>query len=146
MQCAQCRRELVQNEPVYRVCVCYGYAWPDNSYAVVRSVCAECWSKHFATQAARAPGPCCACGRPVIHSIRRRSPKHFVCSDECRRATYLAEARKRRKLHKRNCDCCGSSFMPARSDARFCSPACKQKAYRQRTRCPRTSAMAAELN
>lgn len=32
----------------------------------------------------------------------------------------------------RNCEGCGESFTPARSDAKYCSPACKQKAYRAR--------------
>ena len=30
------------------------------------------------------------------------------------------------------CACCSRKFTPARSDARFCGPNCKQKAYRTR--------------
>lgn len=33
---------------------------------------------------------------------------------------------------KRNCEGCGDSFVAARSDARYCSSACRQRAYRQR--------------
>jgi hypothetical protein len=32
----------------------------------------------------------------------------------------------------RPCDQCGESYRPSRADTRFCSPACKQRAYRER--------------
>ncbi len=31
------------------------------------------------------------------------------------------------------CACCGKPFDPTRADARFCSNACRQKSYRQRS-------------
>ena len=33
---------------------------------------------------------------------------------------------------KQRCKVCGETFKPARSDAKTCSPPCRQKAYRQR--------------
>jgi hypothetical protein len=35
------------------------------------------------------------------------------------------------------CAACGSAFTASRWDARYCSPACRQRAYRQRTRAQR---------
>jgi hypothetical protein len=39
--------------------------------------------------------------------------------------------RSRNGLHC--CETCGESFTPTRSDGRYCSGACRQKAYRRRT-------------
>jgi hypothetical protein len=58
-------------------------------------------------------------------------PRLAFCSNGCRYARHLA---KRRVRHEpRNCVVCGSEFTPARSDAKTCKPACRQKAYRERT-------------
>jgi hypothetical protein len=53
-----------------------------------------------------------------------------ICSDRCAQ-------RLRRKLRRENrepqtCSICKLSFQPKRSDARFCSNACRQWAYRLR--------------
>lgn len=34
--------------------------------------------------------------------------------------------------HGRTCDGCREAFTPTRADARYCSPACRQRAYRDR--------------
>jgi hypothetical protein len=81
----------------------------------------------------RAPEPCEKCGRPVICDARRRLPKHVVCSDACRLAVYRAIgiARRRSLIEQRPCKACRKPFTPKRCDARYCSAACKQKAYRR---------------
>ena len=43
------------------------------------------------------------------------------------------------------CACCSKPFIMRRSDATYCSPACRQRAYRQRQRCDLTPAMASAL-
>ncbi len=40
---------------------------------------------------------------------------------------------RRERRANMTCECCGVTFTPARSDARFCSAACRQGAYRRRT-------------
>lgn len=37
-----------------------------------------------------------------------------------------------RRLNRRNCEACGERFYPSRDDAKWCSRACKQWAYRER--------------
>ena len=37
---------------------------------------------------------------------------------------------RRQEPNPRDCDQCGDPFTPIRADARYCSPACRQKAYR----------------
>jgi hypothetical protein len=58
-----------------------------------------------------------------------------VCSRECRLAVYRAieTAKRRSRVKPQPCALCGVSFMPKRNDARYCSAACKQKAFRRRT-------------
>ena len=78
--------------------------------------------------------PCHNCGRPVRVDYNRNIPLPLVCSDECRRAVYAKLARERRQNAEQVCATCGNDFIPKRSDAKYCSVACKQKAYRARGR------------
>jgi hypothetical protein len=55
-----------------------------------------------------------------------------ACSENCRRAHYAAVRRAKRKPPARNCEVCEEQFEPKRSDARYCSNACRQDAYRTR--------------
>ena len=84
--------------------------------------------------------------RPVTHI--RLSPSglgcenHFVgflcadCADaqkKARRNRRLAHGRAAERGEFRHCDHCGETYEPKRTDARYCSQACRQRAYRQRT-------------
>ena len=70
---------------------------------------------------------CQNCG----HSTRRGR----FCSDACR---YAYHNRKRHLRTAANwdkvCEVCGEEFVATRIDTKTCSPACRQKAYRQRAR------------
>lgn len=75
---------------------------------------------------------CLGCGRPVVFGDLRRR-KHAVCSQRCRidaqrreRADYMASRR-------HTCTNCGEEYEPTRADSQYCSSACRQKAYRDRT-------------
>ncbi len=78
---------------------------------------------------------CGGCGRPVVfrssgRDLRRRA---VFCSERCRWTCYNhwrneRAARARRKV----CEVCEEPFTASRQDARTCSAACKQKAYRRR--------------
>lgn len=87
--------------------------------------------------------PCEACGRPVVAlhpalhqtppSYSNRSAPAIVCDDRCRHEANLQRQRERRARERRtDCETCGETFTPARSDAKYCSDACRQKAYRER--------------
>jgi hypothetical protein len=78
--------------------------------------------------------PCPGCQRTMVFGgFCRTIP---ACSDRC--ATLAHGARRRARLEAaradRVCEQCGATFDPPRSDARTCSPACRQKAYRARRR------------
>ena len=53
-----------------------------------------------------------------------------MCGPECRQAARYARLRIVRPT--RACAQCQKPFVPRRDDARFCSVACKQRAYRRR--------------
>jgi hypothetical protein len=58
------------------------------------------------------------------------------CCERCERQVRVVKARERRHAARpaRACENedCGKVFEPTRTDARFCSVACKQRAYRRR--------------
>ena len=79
--------------------------------------------------------PCETCGRTVVFTdgVAYRYRKHVLCCERCRWTFYNrirdeAAAATREKV----CEACGKEFSATRRDAKTCSPACKQKAYRQR--------------
>jgi hypothetical protein len=133
MQCEKCHRELGQDEPVYRTRV-RSYHYPR-----LGGACFDCRDtpsclKHERYEKEwRAPKPCVNCERPVIIKQRANPPKnHILCGQECTRAFYNAWARRKRQLSQRPCTTCGELFDPARSDAKYCGSACRQRAYRMR--------------
>lgn len=75
------------------------------------------------------PTPCVACGLSVI---RNADPllQRVTCSASC--ATSLTRIRNGNRGTSQPCGSCGAAIATGRSDARFCSSACRQKAYRQR--------------
>jgi hypothetical protein len=58
----------------------------------------------------------------------------ITCSRQCQVSVYNARgrARKRRRRSLNTCAVCQLEFTSARRDARFCSDACRQWAYRAR--------------
>jgi hypothetical protein len=77
----------------------------------------------------QAPVPCAACGLAVI---RNAEPllKRVTCSAAC--STSLTRSRNGNKGSDQPCETCGKEITTGRADARYCGPACRQKAYRQR--------------
>jgi len=81
--------------------------------------------------------PCIHCGRPLYVQVKKWGrwgyvqPVTTACDQYCRNA---ARAKQRRALRRQSqrCNHCGGEYQPQSSASRFCSPACKQKAYRKR--------------
>jgi len=58
---------------------------------------------------------------------------HWFCSERCAKRCYRAKDRKRRAEQRlKECAVCRETFEATRSDAKTCSPACRQTAYRRR--------------
>jgi hypothetical protein len=135
MHCEACRNDLEPDAPIYRVSLSY------NDRVIIR-VCAACNARpplfypnpDYPDYRKWWPSsPCIHCGRPIIASRKGLPPKLLCCSTECGAAALNAAARRKRSLcTERSCDGCGKPFGPKRIDATFCSPACRQRAYRLR--------------
>jgi hypothetical protein len=147
--CSRCADLLASPVYVYRSADRYSifvdpherYVGADN----LRAYCAACWEdekrgKYFIghESAPRA----CACATEVVcwSSDRYYSTRWWwserarSCSPLCAREKRNADARGRRLEARENhrCAVCDETFTPARSDARYCSAACRQDAYRKR--------------
>ena len=59
--------------------------------------------------------------------------KEYCLYSLCGNRGYQKELTQRRREARQDriCKCCGKAFTPKRSDAVYCSNACRQKAYRQ---------------
>jgi hypothetical protein len=80
--------------------------------------------------------PCDECSRPVIFRTtggRYRLSRRVFCSRQCSSA-YYNQLRNERNARAREkvCESCGEAFTATRRDARTCSAACRQRAYRKR--------------
>jgi hypothetical protein len=126
--CAKCGRALAPGEPVWRFRMTH-YALFGWSHTVA-PLCEQCKGGRWY----RGAKECEGCGRPVHNQMDRVQRGRTLCSSACRIKAVSAAARSYRR-HARGtkvCDSCAETFEPSRTDARFCSIACKQRAYRKR--------------
>jgi hypothetical protein len=134
--CGKCGRSLGVSEHVWLRQLFARWYMGGEAHQPYTPTCAICAGPdrenryHF-----RAPRPCATCERPVSYPSTARIWRWAFCSERCKwtrrnchRSQRLAAAR------IRTCSVCGERFEPSRSDAAACSPACRQKAYRQRRR------------
>lgn len=69
---------------------------------------------------------CVVCGRIV-------TGRNKYCSQRCVNDAYMERRRQRHEAQlQKVCAVCGKPFTARRADAMYCSPACKQTAYRRR--------------
>jgi len=131
MQCPTCHSLLADDAPIYRVSLSL---YQENR--VIQHRCDSCLVRHSHNVAGRwrEPVTCHGCGRPMVFDTIRAIPEMVACGLDCRRIISAAKARERRarRRRERHCGDCGGLFMPKRTDARFCSPACRLRAHRRR--------------
>lgn len=81
-------------------------------------------------EAVTAAKRCDQCGRNLSAG---RSSRGRFCSDGCRNAFHNARRHERlTQAWDRVCEVCSTEFSSRRSDTRYCSHACRQRAYRER--------------
>ena len=135
MRCTACPRDLADDVPVYR----FRAAREGGKTLIQCGGCAarlaaamDRWGERWTWGA---PAPCEGCGRAVIDrmSWSQGPPCHVTCGHPACQRTIRAAAARARRLVPRECLGCAIALKPARGNARrYCSPACKQRAYRQR--------------
>ena len=144
-QCGQCGRAFGEGAAVYFAPKVYvGMA------TLVReprfqstAVCEGCAPKYLLEREHDRTGwytfinePCGTCGRQVVSRTTHgmyRLRRHVFCCARCQ-WTHHNTVRNERGARAREklCEACGEEFTAKRADAKTCSPACKQKAYRRR--------------
>jgi hypothetical protein len=146
-RCADCSRRFPPDAPVWRCNRRLGYDQFGRHHTVV-SVCDACWQASLTFELDGIPhtldsretysGNCPACRR-LVYQTDWRAYHHHYCCDRCRRyhesgfqAALVRQARAEARGPSRPCAQCGEPFEPRRDDAQFCSPRCRQKAYRKR--------------
>ena len=125
--CLDCGHEFSPTETIYRKSISHRtlFGWG----RTVVSYCESCqpiyWDVDY--------GKCDTCEREVYFPWDRRIRRHIFCSDRCSR-NYYNQRQKEGRLAARQKTCigCETEFLAPRSDTKFCSAACKQKAYRAR--------------
>lgn len=76
------------------------------------------------------PAPCAGCGHPVIRASNARM-RYITCSRACTvKASKQRTGRLRTPVTKPCAECGG--LVTGRADQRYCSAACRQRAYRVR--------------
>lgn len=75
------------------------------------------------------PTPCEHCG---VTFVRNADPllRRMTCSATC--LTSLTRSRNGNRGSGQACETCGEQITTGRADSRYCSSACRQKAYRRR--------------
>jgi hypothetical protein len=105
---------------------------PGDSAQTYCEACATAAPPEWARDGRRVKSTVCRrCGRKRYYQGSALWP-HAYCTEACR-----LQARRERSRHPRarleaTCLCCGRGFSTTRADGRYCSPACRQGAYRQR--------------
>jgi hypothetical protein len=137
--CAECARQLDPREPVWRERVASARDFFGRQTYWLAPVCEQCkpvFDRHwYGDDRHHEAEPCGGCGRPVHNLFSTQWRKLTFCCEDCHHIASLKAVRGKRSKARghRTCECCGKTFVPKRADARFCSGACKQRAYRQRS-------------
>jgi hypothetical protein len=132
--CRDCRRPIAAGALVY-VANLWPYRWGDQSHVH----CGPCVEQAGnASPAWWWPArPCCSCERATRphRAFRDRPPRIWCCSRACLNAYTRQQARQQRAalIQLRACVVCGEAFTSLHRRRRYCSAACRQRAFRQRS-------------
>jgi hypothetical protein len=128
--CAKCGCTLTPEAAVWITSLPIKPLFGQRVWYLAAPVCEQCAGPRARSRPAR---PCEHCQRLVHHQNRFRGWRTFCC-ETCESAVHVREARARRAKARgtRQCETCGETFEPTRTDARFCSSPCRQRAYRRR--------------
>jgi hypothetical protein len=142
--CAKCGRKLASGEPIWRDRAGQRRSVKFGSMVFHRNPelaphCEQCaTSDRIIDSIFSSPKPCEHCSRLVYQLYNRVRHRHTFCCSECEkvmRSALLSAAAKQQRAKvrgsTRQCKTCDKPFEPARTDASYCSNACRQKAYRR---------------
>ena len=125
--CFDCERRFDDKETIFKQSirrnVVFGWKRETVSY------CESCDPRYWDA----ASEYCRTCQRIVVYPSDERFRVRVFCSDRCKRDHYSKVQRDKRLVERqKQCSSCTREFVAPRKDTKFCSAACKQKAYRAR--------------
>jgi len=157
--CSSCRRDVRSDEPLYRMlprtrglaycAACWAARYPGSYASEPFHVTPAAWGERREWDDPGWDG-LCRCAARLVESYsgivdgepysrcegcgrllgRTNYWPESTCSDEC--AQSARNQRRRVARTERRCEECESVFTPPRADTKYCSSACRQKAYRSR--------------
>ena len=141
--CGKCGAELGDKVCRYAPLLDLGYGgggarWSSKPTTDAVPICEECapdWLLELRTMVYSLDvyshkAPCKTCGREVFFvSSSANFTGTAFCSKTCK-----SQHQAREVSRNRTCEICGEEFTATRSDAKTCSPACRQKAHRRRSK------------
>jgi hypothetical protein len=138
--CGKCGKPIASGEAVWRFRVTRN-SWLGGYNHNLAACCQACAENDWHSKYLK-PKQCSGCGRIVNSELQLQwSAKDYgyltkpvTCCEACGHKVRLAKQRRKRTDTRgtRECQECGETFEPARTNSRFCSAACKQRAYRKR--------------
>jgi hypothetical protein len=127
--CEKCDRDLLPGECAYRRRAYIGHGFFGGARMPMQTECRDCMG------ADRVVMRECACGhcqRPLFVPCDGVWRRHPFCCRSCEVAFYSARQLAKRARAPQPCPVCVQPFKGARADSKYCSSACRQKAYRHR--------------
>ncbi len=130
--CEKCGKSIAPDEMLARRRVSVGRmgGWGHQ----IRTYCLACAGVNdpWAERVVHLRQYCWVCRRKFLQ-VESFTGFCHTCCNACARKIHGRNRRERlARRRTRECEVCGETFTPPRSDAKTCSPACRQKAYRRR--------------
>lgn len=131
--CGNCGKTFDSGEMVILGGLSFRYSSPGSDWHYQKyTLCESCKGDKY--KYGRIIYSCRACGREVNGHSEDFMHSQPHCSEKCYWTIANREARNLQLLlrPKATCSVCSTKFTPNRTDSRYCSSKCRQKAYRQR--------------
>jgi hypothetical protein len=144
--CGECGRKLADEEPAYRGVTYTGMAALAGKPRYDKAIlCAQCAPRYLVESRRGSDGfyvfvhePCSVCTRVTVFRTTWGTwhrKRHIFCSARCGWSHHNGiRSERSARAREKVCEVCEEPFTAKRVDAKTCSPACKQKAYRQRSK------------
>lgn len=136
--CGQCGEKYTENQMIVLAGLNYIYAGHDNWNYQRYTLCEKCAGDKILNNPYRIIYTCDICNRKILGNEYHFKKGDFYCSKKC----YWSVANKNARFYEMfmrerkptTCAVCSTQFTPNRTDSRYCSNKCRQKAYRLRTK------------
>lgn len=135
-KCGKCGESYTDNQTIVLTGLNYIYSGHDNWNYQSYTICGKCAGDELLNSPFGITYTCEICQRKILGSKYNFQKGYVYCSKKCywtivnrRERSYELMIRSRKPTH---CSICSTQFTTNRTDNRYCSNKCRQKAYRMR--------------